>query len=198
MIEHEGYIFLSAVYPLLVQQFMDDYELMEGVVFDIGTGPGSLGIELAKITNMKICFLDKSKQALDFAQEQFEQIGADNQVEFIQTCVEKMEVEDNLADFVMSRGSLWFWDDQPQGLREIYRILKPGGIAVVGGGLGRYMPDTMRKRLMGKIKERLKNSNENRPTLAEIAMIATKADLKNFRVFDDGEGKGGRWIEIKK
>jgi ubiquinone/menaquinone biosynthesis C-methylase UbiE len=109
-----------------------------------------------------------------------------------------MEVEDNVADFVMSRGSLWFWDDQPQGLREIQRILKPGGVAVVGGGLGRYMPDTMRKRILGKIRKRLKKDNQTRPTLKELSVPAAEAGLSNFRVFDDGEGKGGRWIEIKK
>ncbi len=200
MIRQEGYAYayLNAIYPLLVQQFVDDYDLMDGVAFDIGTGPGFLGIELAKITNMKICFLDGSKQALDTAQESFSQIGADNEVDFIRTRVEKMEVEDNVADFVMSRGSLWFWDDQPQGLKEIYRILKPGGVAVVGGGLGRYMPDTMRRRIMGKIQARLIKNNKTRPTLGELAVLGAEAGLMNIRVFDDGESKGGRWIEIKK
>lgn len=198
MIEKEGYAYLNAIYPLLAQQFVDDYELVGGVAFDIGTGPGFLGLELSKITKMKICFLDKSKQALDAAKESFDQIGVDNEVEFIQTNVENMEVEDNTADFVMSRGSMWFWEDKSKGLREIYRILKPGGVAVVGGGLGRYIPDTMRSRILMKIQERLKKNNETRPSLEELAILATEAGIKYFRVFGDGDGKSGRWIEIRK
>ena len=52
-----NYAQLQPMYPLLIQQFVDDYNLMEGIAMDIGAGPGWLGMELAKITNMKIVFL---------------------------------------------------------------------------------------------------------------------------------------------
>ena len=145
MIKQEGYASLNAIYPLLAQQFVDDYSLMDGVAFDIGTGPGALGIELAKITNMKICFLDINQDNLEIAKENFLKVGVDNDAVFINNSVENIKINDETADFVMSRGSLWFWQDQAKGLNEIQRILKPGGTAVIGGGLGKYIPITMRK-----------------------------------------------------
>ncbi len=57
MIKH-SYLAMQPIYPLLVQQFIDDYDLSDGVACDIGTGPGFLGLELAKASNMKIIFLD--------------------------------------------------------------------------------------------------------------------------------------------
>ncbi len=40
-----------------------------------------------------------------------------------------------------------FWPVPVQGITEIYRVLKPGGCAIVGVGAGRYMPETMRRRI---------------------------------------------------
>lgn len=47
----------------------------------------------------------------------------------------------------MCRGSIGFWPVPVQGITEIYRVLKPGGCAIVGVGAGRYMPETMRRRI---------------------------------------------------
>ncbi len=197
MIKH-SYLAMQPIYPLLVQQFIDDYDLSDGVACDIGTGPGFLGLELAKASNMKIIFLDIDEGALSKAKDTFESIEADNEVEFVLSPVEKIALPDESVDFVMSRGSVFFWDDVVAGIKEIYRILKPGGVAVVGGGLGRYMPDTMRKRILNGMRARLKRAGETRPSLEEFKKMMMQANIKNSRVFDDGEGKGGRWFEIRK
>ncbi|MFQ9702231.1 MAG: hypothetical protein ACLR0U_07670 [Enterocloster clostridioformis] len=34
-----GYDIMQPMYPLLIQQFLDDYNLSAGVALDIGTGP---------------------------------------------------------------------------------------------------------------------------------------------------------------
>jgi SAM-dependent methyltransferase len=47
-----------------------------------------------------------------------------------------MPFTDGAVDLVVSRGSLPFWENRSRAFREIYRVLKPGGVAYVGGGFG--------------------------------------------------------------
>ncbi|NLP23864.1 MAG: class I SAM-dependent methyltransferase [Syntrophomonadaceae bacterium] len=155
MLKSNNFAKLQPMYPLLIQQFVDDYNLSEGITVDIGVGPGFLGLEMAKITNMKIVFIDISQEALDQAEDTFNSLDLDNEAGFINADVQALPLEDNYADFIMSRGSIWFWGEPEKGLREIHRILKPGGVAVVGGGLGRYLPETMRARLQEILKQGL-------------------------------------------
>lgn len=192
-----NYAQLQPMYPLLIQQFVDDYNLMEGIAMDIGAGPGWLGMELAKITNMKIVFLDISQDALDTAKKNFEMLDVDNEADYIKADIHNLPLESEIADFVMSRGSIWFWEEPQKGLKEIERILKPGGTAIVGGGLGRYIPESMRTRLQGCIRQGLKERMETRPNLEEFRAMVEKAGLDNYRILPDSEG-GGRWVEIKK
>lgn len=193
-----NYAKLQPMYPLLIQQFVDDYKLTEGIAIDIGTGPGFLGLELSKITAMRVCFVDLKQEALDTAKKSFDSLDMDNEAEFIQADVHSLPFEDNYADFIMSRGSIWFWDTPEEGLREIHRVLKPGGVAVVGGGLGRYLPDTMRIRLQESMKQGLKERGEKRPELEEFESMVKKAGLPDYRIMTDGVPGSGKWVEIRK
>lgn len=199
----EFYPMLQPVYPLLAQQFVDDYCLDQGIAVDMGTGPGYLGLELAKITNMEVFFLDYSREALDQCRQNVLSCELDNKVRFIEADVAAIPLPDNMADFVMSRGSLWFWKDPVKGLEEIVRILKPGGVAYIGGGLGRYVPDTMRQRLIKANREARKKRGETRPSLEAVRELADEAlhpikEVSYQVVPDDSEGKNGKWVEIKK
>ncbi len=194
----EGYRALQPMYAMLAQQFVDDYNLMDGVALDIGTGHGSLGVELAKITNMKMIFLDIDEKAIEEAKENFKESLADNESDFIVSPVEKINLPDESVDFIMSRGSIFFWNDIEFGLEEVQRILKPGGVAVVGGGLGRYIPDTMRKKMWEGIHRANMKQGRKKPPCIEFMSIVNDSNIKNARIFDDGEGKGGRWLEIRK
>jgi len=193
-----NYELLQPMYPLLIQQFVDDYKLDKGIAVDIGVGPGWLGMELSKITDMEIIFLDISRESLSMAKKNIDTLSVDNKYSFLEADVEKIPLEDNSVDFVMSRGSIWFWKHPESGLQEIQRILKPGCFAIAGGGLGRYIPDSMRKRIQSGLKRSLEEKNEKRPDLNEFTQIVENANLKNYRILTDGENGGGRWVEIKK
>lgn len=195
----EGYSQMLPVYPLIAQQILDDYQIAQGICLDIGTGPGHIGIELAKITHLEIYFVDLKQDALDKARENVSHWGLDNVVHFTQADVSQMPFEDDFADLIVSRGSLWFWADQAGGLREIYRVLKPGGIAFAGGGLGRYTPPSMRKRLRGKGRRAMQKKGETGFLDGQgIRDLVKQTGLPKCRIISDVEGENGTWIEIQK
>ena len=121
-----GYDIMQPMYPLLIQQFLDDYNLSAGVALDIGTGPGNLAVELAKVTAMDLILVDIDGEALRTAQSRLCELGVDNRISTLCADVEKLPLRDNLADFIMCRGSIGFWPVPVQGITEIYRVLKPG------------------------------------------------------------------------
>lgn len=194
------YSSLYHIYPLLAQQFVDDYDLEKGICFDIGTGNGYLGTEIAKITDMTIYFVDIDPKALDFARQTVQQAGIKNEVHFIEADVcKRIPAVDNFADFIVSRGSLWFWQDKVKGIAEAYRLLKVDGNAVIGGGLGRYTPDSMRKRMIAKRKRKLEKNGGKRLSAKEMKQLAIDANIRSFRIVREyKQQESGGWLEIHK
>jgi hypothetical protein len=100
---------------------------------------------------------------------------------------------------VVSRGSLWFWDDQVKGPQEIYRVLKPGGVAFVGGGLGRYTPPGMRDRLKGKRRAMIKKHGDARFLKGDqLRQLLDETGLGGCRLVSDAEGEPATWVEMLK
>ncbi|MGD8777425.1 MAG: class I SAM-dependent methyltransferase [Ignavibacteria bacterium] len=125
------------IYPVIAQQIVDLTGVTKGVCIDLGGGPGMLAISLAKITDLHVIVYDLMKECVELVPQNCRDNGVtDDKVEAMQGKAEDMKFEDNSIDLVVSRGSIFFWEDQPKGLSEVYRVLKPGGWAYIGGGFG--------------------------------------------------------------
>ncbi len=190
---------LLPVYPLIAQQILDDYGINKGICIDIGTGPGHMGLELAKITDLEIYFLDMNPESIDKAKKNVAECELDNTVHFVEADVSDLPFKADFADIIVSRGSLWFWKDQVKGIQEIYRVLKPGGIGFVGGGLGRYTPPTMRERLKGRRRIIQEKHKDVKFLDADgLKELLRESGLENCRIVSDGEDGAGTWIEMRK
>ena len=80
-------------------------------------------------------------------------------------------------------------------LREIFRVLKDGGIAFVGGGYGRGVP----QKLIAEIADESRKLNERlgrrRVSIEELEELVRKSGLTNNCKIQD---KGGVWLVIRK
>ena len=96
-----------------------------GKALDAGCGSGRYTIALKKLGCKQVYGVDISQNSIEFAlsKNPFQNNG----VEFRQGSVLDLPFEDNSFDFVFSNGVLHHTLSTEQGLKEIRRVLKPGG-----------------------------------------------------------------------
>jgi len=105
----------------------------DGICIDVGCGSGILDIELAKRSNFKIVGLDIDPDVKPLFEEKIRKAGLQKRISFVLGDAQKMPFPDDYADVIVSRGTLIFIPDKKKCLREVYRVLKPTGVAFLGG-----------------------------------------------------------------
>jgi ubiquinone/menaquinone biosynthesis C-methylase UbiE len=141
----------APVYPLLASQMLERSGVTDGVCLDLGSGGGYLGLAVAKSSNLTVYLLDESLEMRAIAERNIREIGMENRVMAFCGDVHTLLLENNSVDLVVSRGSIYFWDDLPQVLKEISRVLAPGGKAQIGGGFGSR---ELRDGIIAKMREK--------------------------------------------
>jgi len=107
--------------------------IREGICIDIGCGTGNLDVELAKLTKLTIIGLDIDPDMKPLFERRVREAGFQNRIRFVTGDAQKMPFPDDHADLIVSRGTLTFIPDIGKCLREVDRVLKPTGVAFLGG-----------------------------------------------------------------
>jgi SAM-dependent methyltransferase len=117
------------------------------IVIDLGSGAGNDCFIARSETGEtgKVIGIDFTTAMIDKARTNAEKLGFHN-VEFRQGDIENMPVTSNIADVIVSNCVLNLVPDKDAVIKEIYRVLKPGGhfsisdVVLVG-----KLPDALRK-----------------------------------------------------
>jgi SAM-dependent methyltransferase len=98
------------------------------VILDVGCGGGELVKKLAQIThNGKVFGIDYSRDMVRFSKNLNAELIRANRVEILEASVEKTDFPNKTFDLVTAVETYYFWQNLPNALREIARILKPDG-----------------------------------------------------------------------
>ncbi len=99
----------------------------QGLVLDVGAGPGYLPIEIAKMApQITIVGIDSSKELVRIAQTNSEREGLSDRVRFLKCDCNKLVFADDSYDLVISTGSLHAWKNPVIVINECFRVLKAG------------------------------------------------------------------------
>ena len=115
-------------------QKQQDGQLQEAgiTVADVGSGTGFNTEGIVKIVPpQQVTCVDQSPHQMSKAKAKPELLGCT----FLQGDAENLPLPSNSFDRYVSAGSIEYWPDPAKGIREAYRIVKPGGLALMIGPL---------------------------------------------------------------
>jgi len=100
-----------------------------GRILEIAPGPGYLAIELAKLDKFEVVGLDISESFVEIARAKASEAGV--MVDFRHGNASDMPFEANAFDFVVCVAAFKNFTEPVQATREMHRVLKPGGKALI-------------------------------------------------------------------
>jgi len=109
------------------KRFIKSLDFFDGdKVLDVATGTGDVAFSIRKKFKTEITALDLSINMLEIAKKKSNKYNI-NDIVFIEGDAENLPFEDNLFDKVVISYGLRNLGDPDKGLKEFYRVLKPGG-----------------------------------------------------------------------
>jgi len=104
-------------------------KLLAGVrepkILDVATGTGDLAASMAKIPGARVTGFDLSPEMLVIARKKYPAIT------FLEGYAEKLPFDDASFNAVSAGFGVRNFENLEQGMREFYRVLKPGGCAFI-------------------------------------------------------------------
>jgi outer membrane receptor protein involved in Fe transport len=198
---------LAPVYAPLAEQIVDDFKLHEkrGAGIDLGSGPGDLIIELCKRTRwMHWVNADIDTRVFPGFLQRAQDAGFERRVSAMLADAHALPFHDGFADFIVSRGSFPFWKDKRKAFSEIYRVLKPGGVAFLGRGFSENLPLEVARAVRDRQREIGKEPvYDVEETAAELRRIMRSLAIEDYRVRIPrpdrrGDVNYGIWLEFRK
>jgi demethylmenaquinone methyltransferase/2-methoxy-6-polyprenyl-1,4-benzoquinol methylase len=110
----------------------------EGEVLDVATGTAAVAIELARSTGCRVVGLDQSPEMLAAGRTRVEAAGLADRIGLIAGSADELPFEDESFDALTFTYLLRYVDDPGATLRELARVIRPGGtMAALEFGLPR-------------------------------------------------------------
>ena len=103
----------------------------DDIVLDIGCG-GGININRMSKNAKKVYGVDYSIESVNLSREVNRQEIYDGKVEILKGNVQDLPFEDNTFDIVTAFETVYFWPDIEKSFGEVKRVLKPGGIFLIG------------------------------------------------------------------
>ena len=188
----------APIYPVIAEQAIQRFGITTGTCVDLGSGPASLSIAIAKASDLQVIALDFSNEMHEVAIQNIKESGLSDRIILIHGDVHAIPLPDNTADLIVSRGSMFFWEDIHSAFREIYRILKPGGRTYVGGGFGNQkLRDEIAAKMIAKNPDwkQMNQNNMSPENRDRFAKMLEEIGVPDYEII---YGDEGFWIVLKK
>jgi ubiquinone/menaquinone biosynthesis C-methylase UbiE len=165
----------------MIKRLLQEGGARGGVLLDVGTGTAQLLIKIAALPaleGLRMIGVDYYQDMVDEARKAVALERLQGRIEVLQADAHRLPFPDDFADFIISRSTIHHWADPVQAFKEIHRVLKPGGVALIHDVRRDPAPDVLaqfneQRRLAGVEPCRL----EEKYTAAEVEAFLAEAGL---------------------
>lgn len=105
--------------------------LRPALMLDVATGTGDFALQALSLNPVKIIGVDISEGMLEMGRRKISRLGKSGLIELKSGDSENLHFEDNKFDAVTVAFGVRNFENLEKGLREIFRVLRPGGMLVV-------------------------------------------------------------------
>ena len=100
-------------------------------MLDVATGTGDFAVQAMTLNPRKVIGIDISEGMLNVGRKKIEKFKLSHKIELLQGDSEQLQFPENTFDAVTVGFGVRNFEDLEKGLREIFRVLKPGAMLVV-------------------------------------------------------------------
>ncbi len=195
---------LSPVHATLARQVATDYGVTDGRVLEVAFGAPYLSLELARLTLAEFDVLVETGEEADLCRRRVDEAGMTPRFHVVTGRAGALPYDTGTFDLVLARDAMRFWPSKAAAFSEIQRVLKPGALAFLGGGLGRTWTGRAAARLWADV-QLWRNETGSTPWAASLpyperleAALDTTG-ISDYRVWTEGGYCNCRtWVEWNK
>jgi len=184
------------VYPYLGDQVLGYYAKDWGDVLEWGPFSGGISFALqSKNPNLKIKIAVEEEDVYRLMQKMLKDGGYGDKIHLDKSRLIPLVYGDQAFDLVIIRGAYFFLDQEGAALREVYRVMKPGGVGFIGGGYGKNTPQTTIDGIADESRLLNDRLGRIRVTVDMLREMVRKSGLSDHvKVVSEG----GLWLLLEK
>ncbi|MBP1735235.1 MAG: methyltransferase [Deltaproteobacteria bacterium] len=187
--------FWEPVYPYLAHHIQEIYGRKDGVILEIGPFCGAIYALLAQGVGSRFTIGAFSPEFTLFFNDYIRKNDCTGRVSVIETDQSLTGIQENSIDLVIFRGALFFPSLFRVDYGAISRVIKNGGIAMIGGGFGKFTPPEIIRPIAERSKELNLKIGKIEVTAGQVKEdIETSGVLADYRIVHEG----GLWVILNK
>lgn len=186
----------AKIYPYLAAQIMENYLRDFGTVLELGPFSGGISVALARLhSKLDITIADESSEVLEYLSQEISASGLAGKIGVEKTKIDQLAFDGSQFDLVIFRGAFFFLDQKGIILLEVFRVLKEGGIAFVGGGFGKGTPIEFINEIADESRVLNDRLGRRRFSTTELGEMIRESGLTDKCKIEEA---GGVWLNIRK
>jgi SAM-dependent methyltransferase len=181
--------------PFLTRQVEELYGRRNGNILEIGPFSGLIFALAQKNVGQSFSIAAFPQAAIPMYRQEARKHELEDRVRIVESDSSLIGVADDNVDLAIFRGALFFPNLFRVDFEAIYRVLRTGGMAFVGGGFGKHTPAEIISRI-GKRSEEL-NASMGRVRVS-VESVRERIRLSNLEEKCEITTDGGLWVVMKK